>query len=168
MTMSLIIGIVVLLAVLLVIAVVFASREGQESEKEVQKFPYKLKQYFFTKSEQEFLRILEQKIDYSKYTVFPKVRMGDYVEVDLPIGERMPPWSRIRSRHVDFILWSIEKSAIVAAIELDGKSHNTHKAQKNDAFKDEVFKSISVPLHRVRVGTSFEQSINQIVSSLND
>ncbi len=166
MTMSLIIGIVVLLAVLLVIAMVFASREGQESEKEVQKFPYKLKQYFFTKSEQEFLRILELKIDHLKFTVFPKVRMGDYVEVALSDGERMPPWSRIRSRHVDFILWSIEKNAIVAAIELDGNSRNTHKAQKNDAFKDEVFKSIGIPLHRVRVGTSFEQAIDQIVTNL--
>lgn len=162
MTLILIVVTILFLIVIFVVAGIMMSRQTEEAEV----LPYKLKKYFFTKSEQEFLRILEQKIDHTKYTIFPKVRMGDFVEVDLPKTERMPYWNRIRSRHIDFLIWNIEKNSIAGAIELDGNSHNSERAQESDEFKNKVYETIGIPLYRVRVGSSFDNEINQILQKL--
>jgi hypothetical protein len=164
MSLILIIGAVVLIIAIFVIAMIVSTRQ----EAKEQQFPYVQKKYFFTKSEQEFFRILEQKIDHSKYSVFPKVRMGDFVEVDLPRGERMPYWNRIRSRHVDFLIWDISKSGVAAAIELDGNSHNGDRAKESDDFKDKVYEVMNLPLIRVRVGSNFEEEISRIFESLRN
>lgn len=129
------------------------------------KLPYRLKRYFFTRSEQEFFNILNAKIDAQRYTVFPKVRMGDYLDIDLPKGQRHAYWARIRSRHIDYVIWDLVEKQLIAAIELDGRSHNHHQAQKADGFKDSVFKAVGLPLHRVRVGSNFYDEIDHILQT---
>lgn len=138
---------------------------GQKLNK-TQTFPFKKKTYFFNTSEQKFFELLETGIDKNRYSVFPKVRLGDYIETTNGGNERWGSWNRIKSRHVDFLIWDKSISQIVLAIELDGGSHNRYAAKDGDSFKDKLFKTIGIELVRVRVGTNFEQEIATIQQKL--
>jgi very-short-patch-repair endonuclease len=92
------------------------------------------------------------------------VRLADFVEV-LPAlrGERT--WfNKIKSKHVDFLIWDLVESKIVLAIELDGKSHNGATIKKSDSFKDEMYEAVGLQLERVKVGSSFEEESKRLVS----
>lgn len=137
-----------------------------KSEETVEKLPFQMKTYFFTRSEQQFFRILEELIDHSKFTIFPKVRLGDFVKVSSSKEEWRKNWNKIRAKHVDFLIWDKQKNIIVVAIELDGKSHSSEKMMKSDTFKNKLYPSIGLELVRVRVGTDFESEIRTILQRL--
>ena len=119
--------------------------------------PYRLKQYFFSKSEQEFLRILNESIDRQKYIVFPKVRLADFIEVTVRGKEYQGWWNKIKSKHVDFLIWDIQNNKISLAIELDGNSHNSEKMQIRDEFVNNLYRKVGVQLERVHVGADFKE-----------
>jgi len=155
----------IVLVVLLVMMAPFIKNllQGEQGD---EKLPFRFKKYFFTKSEQEFFRILEQQIDHSRFTIFPKVRLGDFVETTAKGEKRQASWNRIKSRHVDFLIYDTQKSLIAVAIELDGNSHNSERAQKSDDFKNRLYSSIGLELVRVKVGTDFATEISQILEKL--
>lgn len=128
--------------------------------------PYRVKKFFFTRSEQEFLRLLNGSIDRQKYTIFPKVRLADFIEVTTGKGEYQSWWNKIRSKHIDFLVWNVEESRIALAIELDGSSHQSERAEERDEFKNKLYAQIQVPLVRVKTGTDFNTEISKLVSSL--
>jgi hypothetical protein len=130
-----------------------------------ERLPYKAKDYFFSRSEQEFYNILNSHLDAHRYTIFPKVRMGDFIETTNHGTERFGSWNRIKSRHVDFLIWDLVGRKIAFAIELDGNSHNGQKAQETDSFKDDVYETINLELIRVRVGSDFVTEITEILSA---
>lgn len=162
---------IILIAILIVIILAFIIIVGiklgqnESAVKEI-KFPYLKKKYFFSQSEQELFRILTESLDASRYAIFPKVRLGDFIEVDLPKGERMPYWNRIKSRHVDFLIWDIEQRTILAGIELDGISHNGTKAIEADDFKNKLYETVGIKLVRIRVGTNFTDEVKTLISQL--
>jgi len=167
MNLFLLAGVFVALGILLAALAPFLKKVLQDGKKDME-LPYKLKDNFFTRSEWEFFRILEEQIDHSRFTVFPKVRLGDFVEVDAPKGERMGHWNRIKSKHVDFLIWDTQKSSIAVAIELDGKSHNSERMQKSDSFKDELYPAVGLELIRVKVGNDFVGEIQRILQNLEN
>lgn len=128
--------------------------------------PYRQKQYFFSRSEQEFFNILNAHLDAYRYTVFPKVRMGDFIETTNNGTERYGSWNRIKSRHVDFLIWDLVERKVVFGIELDGNSHNGQKAQEVDHFKNDVYDVIGLQLHRIRVGSDFKTEIINLLKPL--
>jgi len=154
----------VILGILLFVAALFIKSAKTDDVEEI--LPYRLKKYFFSKSEQQFFRILEEQINSKQYSVFAKVRLGDFVEVDAPKGERMSNWNRIKSKHVDFLIYNIQTDSIAAAIELDGKSHEGNGMQKSDDFKDKLYPVIGVTLTRIKVGSDFSQEINNLLREL--
>ncbi len=129
--------------------------------------PYHLKQYFFSRSEQEFFNILNAHIDAHRYTVFPKVRLGDFVQVDSVENGNRTWWNKIRAKHVDFLVWDLVEKKIVLAIEVDGKSHNAETTVKRDEFVNELYEKVGLKLIRVKVGTSFENACSEISSLLS-
>lgn len=142
--------------------------QQEEIEKEVkEEYPYHAKKFFFTKSEQEFFRILSDLLDKQRFTIFTKVRLADFVEVKKSEEEYQKWWNKIRSKHVDFIIWDISESKIAAAIEVDGKSHSSPKMITNDAFKDELYAAIGIPLNRVVVGSDFKIEAEKLILSLD-
>jgi len=133
-----------------------------QQEEEKQHLPYIKKRFFFTRSEEEFFRVLKEELDPQRYAIFPKVRLGDFVEVRLPADERRPWWNRIKSRHIDFLIWDIEQKQIALAIELDGASHNGYTAQKVDDFKNRLYETIEMRLVRIKVGTNFVEGVKKL------
>ena len=65
---------------------------------------------------------------------------------------------RTEARHIDFILVNMHCETI-AGVELDDPSHDTEEATIIDTFKNEVFRTIQVPLIRIQVGTDYASQI---------
>jgi len=154
---------VVIIILLAVVAVAVGATSGTHESKVV--LPYRQKQYFFSSSEQQFFKILNSHLDAHRYTIFTKVRLADFVEV-LPAARSERTWfNKIKSKHVDFLIWDLVDGKIVLAIELDGKSHNGSATTKSDIFKDEMYETVGLQLERVRVGSSFEDEAVRLVAT---
>jgi hypothetical protein len=155
-----------LLLVGFVAAAVYYTKHPQTQSIAAAPLPYRRREYFFTRSEQQLFRILSEKLDSKRFRVFPKVRLGDFIETTNGGDERWGSWNRIKSRHVDFLIWDNQAGKVVVAIELDGNSHNGTGAKEADGFKNEVFKTIGLPLHRIRVGSDFAHEVDQLRQDL--
>jgi len=131
-----------------------------------QYLPYHAKKYFFSQSEQQFFNILNSHIDAHRYTIFPKVRLGDFIDVDHQDRGNRTWWNKIRAKHIDYLIWDLVENKIVLAIELDGNSHNSEKMQQRDKFVNELYIKVGVKLERVNVGTSFEEESIRLMEML--
>lgn len=138
----------------------------QKSEPEEELLPYKVKQYLFSRSEHEFLKILHKQLDATRFLIFPKVRLADFFEVTASKEEYQKWWNKIRSKHVDYLVWDVEKNKIAVAIELDGKSHNSDKVRERDVFVNRLYSEAGLRLERVKVGSDFGTQISNIVTQL--
>jgi hypothetical protein len=67
----------------------------------------------------------------------------------------------IKSRHIDFLLCD-RSLHVLCGIELDDKSHDTAKAQKNDNFKNKVFEQIKLPLFRIRTTSNYQTELEKL------
>lgn len=127
------------------------------------RYPYK-KKMLLTNTEYSFFKALAQKCG-TQYRICPKVRMEDFISVTNK-RERMRYRGYIKSRHVDFLLCDNDLH-ILAGIELDDRSHNQKDAKRTDAFKDNVFAQIGVPLFRIKAGKgNYEKEIDAMLSAL--
>lgn len=105
---------------------------------------------FFSRSEHHFFRALEQALP-AGYRVFPNVRLNDVFVITAPLEQRRGTYARLRDKHVDFLIVALPDHRPVAALELDGRSHDNSQQQHRDAVKDTAFRSAGLPLLRVRV-----------------
>ena len=138
--------------------------EKKEEPFDYSYMPYK-KRLLLTKTEYAFYTVLARECYKRKLLVCPKVRLEDLVY----ITDKEHPFKYrgyVKSRHVDFVITDIRLNAL-AAIELDDPSHDTYKAAKTDRFKNELFKTINVPLVRVKTGTDYITQITIIFDNLN-
>lgn len=115
-------------------------------------------------SEQKLFEEL-QRVFGMEYIVLSKVRIEDFVETrngDGKYGAR----GRIKSRHIDFLICNKTTTAPLLAIELDGGAHNKASVKERDSFVDELYHSISLPIHHIHVGEDFEHVVAEVKSSL--
>jgi hypothetical protein len=109
----------------------------------------------FTAAEARFLRVLDDALG-EEYRVFAKLRLADLLDVR---GERGAAWLRafnqISAKHVDFVVCRRETLEVVAAVELDDRSHQAPDRQRRDAFVDRVFATAELPLVRVPVRRAY-------------
>ena len=126
--------------------------------------PYK-KAHLLTKTEYIFFVSLMKECNKRKIMVCPKVRLEDVAYVT-DKNNRLKYRGYIKSRHIDFILVNM-RCETIAGVELDDPSHETEKAAKTDRFKNELFKTIGVPLIRIKVGTDYAMQLNAVFNHLN-
>jgi len=70
------------------------------------------------------------------------------------IKERAKFRGYIRSRHLDFLICDSYMKPVLA-IELDGSSHKSQKAQQTDQRKNQICEAVGLPLERVKVGSNY-------------
>lgn len=80
--------------------------------------------------------------------IFCKCRLEDFITVEKCRGKASYR-NKIKSRHVDFVIFDPDNGKIDYAIELDDRSHNSEKARETDRLKDELFEKIGIPLIRI-------------------
>ena len=159
----------ILAVILLIIAGVIKSEEKRKKNyKNIQNntstteiyLPYR-KKHILTKTEYQFYNILKPKCDLKNIIICPKVRLEDIAEVTVQ-KNFMKYRGYIKSRHVDFIICD-NRLNIIGAIELDDSSHNQAKAQAVDNFKDNFFKTIGIPLFRIKTIDDYNARIDHML-----
>jgi hypothetical protein len=131
---------------------------------------YYLKQSLFSPAERSFLGVLDS-LNMEDCRIMAKVRLADIFEVKTGPGKGgwWGAFNRINAKHVDFLLVRQNDGAPILGIELDDSSHENNKRKKRDAFVDDLFKSVGLPLLHVRVRSHYSPlEIRQMVTEAID
>ena len=151
----------VILVIIVIIVVVFS---GKKSGKD-KKLPYVRKNYFLTKAEIDFFRVLEKAVE-NKYYVFPQVRISDLVLVKTKREDYYKYRNKIDRKSVDFILAEKENLKPLLAIELDDSSHNYKKRRARDEFVEKALRDAGLSLLRIKYKRSYD--IQEILKLIDD
>lgn len=104
-----------------------------------------------TVREQRFLHLLDCVVDARKWRLCPQVRVADIVRVSSGLKSGSKEWWQlfrlIAQWHCDIVITD-RNGHIVAAVELDDRSHLTLKRQRRDLLLEEVLRQAGIPLLR--------------------
>ena len=128
---------------------------GVFPEKEDYNLPYHSK-YILTGPEYKFYQFLKPILDNKSYIICPKVCLRDLFEPTVKGKDRMKWLGKISQKHVDFLICD-DKLRPIFAIELDDKSHRRPQAAEGDRFKNNIFRSASLPLYRVPTAAKYSE-----------
>lgn len=158
-------GLIVLVVITFIVLEVFRTdshKKKKENISELKVYPYK-KKYILTKNEYYFYKKLKGICDSYNLRVLVKTRLADIVEVDKSkIGnkEYMKYYTRIQSKHIDFLVCNGDSLYPVVAIELDDNSHDNKDRQTRDNFVNKTLDSAGVPLIRCKGAGNLEALLN--------
>lgn len=115
---------------------------------------YRARVFLLTRNEREFFHALLGALD-DHWQLFAKVRLADVVtcpdsEWDRDTGRR------IAQKHLDFVVCHRASLRIVAAIELDDRSHARPERRRRDLFLNRVFRKAGIPLLRYRARLAYQ------------
>ena len=117
---------------------------------------FRPRHFLLTMNEAAFFRVLAAVIG-DRYLISCKVRLADIITC----GDR--DWrrghaNRIAQKHVDFVVTDIRSSRIVAAIELDDRSHLRPERRSRDRFINDLFRKMRVRLIRVPASWEYDRA----------
>lgn len=122
-------------------------------------YPYKERK-LLTNNEYRFYYNLVQLADKYNLSIQVKMRLADIIEVDkskITNQEYMSYFGKIKSKHIDFVLTHKYTMQMIAAIELDDKSHKKQNRIERDAFVNNALTA---------AGIDFIRSYNFNINSL--
>lgn len=93
-----------------------------------------------------------------QFVICPKVRLADVLEVSrgLPKAAWQGAFARISQKHLDFVLCQPRTFEIVAAVELDDRSHSESKRRERDDFLNNALAAAEVPLVRFPASNRYD------------
>ena len=105
---------------------------------------------FLSKAERAFFSVLQQALE-QEGLIFAKVRLADLL---MPAaGQAGGGWqsafNKIQSKHIDFVLCSLDEVVPKLAIELDDASHRQARRKERDQFLEAACRSAKLPLLRI-------------------
>lgn len=115
--------------------------------------------YIMTQTELIFYRELKKVTDNLNVTIFPQINLERLIGVK---NNNFADRNRIKSRSIDFAIVNNNNCKIICCIELDDYTHNRKKSIENDNFKNELFKKVNIPLHRIKVTNNY--NLDEITS----
>lgn len=122
---------------------------------------YTTNNYIMTQTELLFYKQLKEITDKLELIIFSQIDLERLIKVK---DNNMSDRNKIKSRSVDFCIVNSKNCKVICCIELDDKSHNTYKAKIIDNFKNELFESVSIPLHRIKVSNFYNlKQIEQLI-----
>lgn len=130
------------------------------------KHPYQPTEFLFTPAERRFMKALDRAVG-SRYWLAGKVRVADILKVHGIRREKRwwKAFTKISSKHVDWVICSPGDFRILAAVELDDSSHQTKDRAERDQFLDKAFAAAGVPLLRFPVQSSYSPNlIRQVIT----
>ncbi len=171
-----------MIAGIIIICVYYSAKKEKQSQKEAtppdekeqdkeageaetsEEYPY-IKSLLLTKKEWAFYKALKPIATKYHLHILSKVRLADLVQVknDYKGRKYFKYFSKISSKHIDFVLANPANLAIKCAIELDDNSHNEINRQQRDYFIDKVCETVKLPLIHC---TSIEGVEDQICEKL--
>ena len=120
-------------------------------------YPYECCSSLLTAAELRFANGLRISLE-SRFSLSFQTRLEDIIHVrnDTDPKLRFSCRNRIKSRHVDLVVYDPVDSEIIAAIELDDSSHLRKDRQERDCFMNELFESCGLPLIRIPVCLEYD------------
>lgn len=118
---------------------------------------YRARRHLLSPTELGFARALRQALP-PEIHVCAKVRLADVIQA--PSGKNWrTATNRIQSKHLDFVLMDGSSARILAAIELDDRSHQQETRKERDDFVQKALASAAVPLLRVRAAQNYDHQM---------
>ncbi|MCK4998583.1 MAG: DUF2726 domain-containing protein [Anaerohalosphaera sp.] len=136
--------------------------EAKEQSENIDIFPY-VKVDLLSPAELSYYKVLCHALD-GNYLIFPKVRLGDIINVEKGVGNSFSYWGKIRSRHVDFLICD-KKLNYHCVVELDDSSHNSPKQKKNDKFLNKALDASGIRIVRQKALRIYD--VSEIKKDLN-
>lgn len=128
-----------------------------------QPLPYHRRGPLLTKGEAAFYRVLRLAVGRYYHVAF-KARLADIITCsesawDAGFGHL------IARHHVDFVLCDYRTTEVIAAIELDDRSHAKASRRRRDAFVNDALEAAGIPLVRIRASARYEVSdLNAVIA----
>ncbi|MBN2704621.1 MAG: DUF2726 domain-containing protein [Pontiellaceae bacterium] len=153
---------VVLIIIKIAVDVASNSKKGKSSKQYSSKSSshvpeYKSQKIILTPTEQVFYKHLKEAVPYLGISL--KVRLADVIK---PVGqgsEYMSAFGKIKSKHLDFVLYDPTTFQIVGAIELDDQSHSRKNREDRDEFVNKAMQKTSIPLIRLPAKITYDMEI---------
>lgn len=102
-----------------------------------------------TKNERNNYKNLKIAADKKGYMICPKVRLADIVKPRND-PQYMSRFGKIKSKHLDFVIYDSEMRNLKVVIELDDNSHNRADRQERDEFVDFVLNDCGIKIIHTR------------------
>lgn len=120
-------------------------------------FPYEKYRFLLTKAERNFYGTLSLALG-DQFAVMCKVRIADVLGTrkGLSSKERIRAFNKISRKHFDFVLCEPADLSIVAAIELDDRSHRSSGRRERDQFVEGACVAAGLALHRFDVKRAYQ------------
>lgn len=123
------------------------------------------RKYLLTKREWVFYNDLKPVADKLGFVVLSKVRMADLVE---PIAgnnsEYYRAFSKVKAKHIDFVLCRPENLYVELLIELDDSTH--YEGNARDAFVEQVYAQTGYKLFRTKTSENLEEGIIRALGNI--
>jgi hypothetical protein len=121
--------------------------------------PYSAKSNLLSPAERSFLGVLVNAIG-TDYVVAPKVRVADAVapRTGMSRSDWQRAFNRISAKHFDYVVCRASDFRIVAAVELDDKSHKQARRRERDQFLEAAIRSADLPLLRFDAKSGYSQA----------
>jgi len=102
-----------------------------------------------------------QTLNYEEVMIATKVRVADIVGVRKGIerSQRQSALNRVSSKHIDFLLIRESDGKPMLAVELDDSSHEQADRAARDAFVDELFHSVGLPILHIVAKVAYDPKI---------
>lgn len=118
--------------------------------------PYIAAPALLTAAERTFYLALRQAVG-GECVIFVKVRLADIIQTDRGAAGKgyWQAFTRISSKHADFVLCDPRTFAVLGVVELDDSSHRQRQRQERDEFFNAAFAAARIPVWRVPAHRSY-------------
>ncbi len=110
-------------------------------------YNYQAKQYFMTKAENDFFRMLNN-VAGDRYFIFPQVHLSAILDEKIKGQNWKAAFKHINGKSVDYVLCDRQTLKPVYAVELDDYTHSYKNRQERDQEVERIFQCASIPLVR--------------------
>lgn len=120
-------------------------------------YPYVAAGPLFTQAELNFYRFLTQAVG-GRALVFGKVRIADVIQPkpSLKGSKRITALNKVSQKHFDYVLVDPQTMEVLAAVELNDKSHNQKDRAARDKLVRDAMKSCDIPLIEVPAARKYD------------
>src|SRR3989339_780297 len=158
---GLLITLIIIYAVLVLVWIADKIRENRGPIGRETFWPYRKKDFLLTQTEKRFFHFLKNTLS-AEYCVLPKVRLLDMLYLDKEMIrkkrlDRKEMLTRIRPKHVDFLVTSHLNVRPLLVIELDGDPGDMHGRHIRDEFLDQILSDVKIPLLRVQAAYYYDK-----------
>lgn len=103
----------------------------------------------FTRNERNNYITLKSAADKKGYIICPKMRLADIV-TPRNDPQYMSRFGKIKSKHLDFVIYDSDMRNIITVIELDDNSHNRPDRKERDEFVDYILQDCGIKIIHTR------------------